>query len=168
MGCITGRPIFIIPSVLPIPCLVGAYRDIQTQEITTLPFSVEKKEVWKSNKTTKKPKYFMIFKKLTKSKQQMTCFWCLVNLNEYPDEKSGVCTYRARQARWMATAGLSVVYVAMRLAIRSSCLVDSDPANDWSVGSSDALSLCASSITRASDSPTCPYWKKTTCSTGDI
>jgi hypothetical protein len=30
----------------------------------------------------------------------------------------------------MATAGLSVVYVAMRLAIRSSCLVDRDPAND--------------------------------------
>lgn len=41
----------------------------------------------------------MTFKKLTKCKQQLTCFWCLVNLNKYPDEKSGTCTYRARQAR---------------------------------------------------------------------
>jgi len=169
IGCITGKPVFCIPSVLPTPCLVGAHREIQTHEFTNLPFFVEMKEVWKLNETSKKPpQKIMTFKKLTKCKQQSTCFWSLVNLNKYPDEQSGTCTYRARQARWMATAGLSVVYVAMRLAIRSSCLVDSDPANDWSVASSDALSLCASSITQASDSPTCPYWKKITCSTGNI
>jgi hypothetical protein len=45
MGCITGRPVFFIPSVLPTPYLVGAHRDIQTHEFTNLPFSVEMKEV---------------------------------------------------------------------------------------------------------------------------
>ena len=45
MGCITGRPVFLIPSILPTPCLVGAYRDTHTQEFTNLPSSVEKKEV---------------------------------------------------------------------------------------------------------------------------
>jgi hypothetical protein len=99
MGCITGRPVFFITSVLPTPCLVGAYKDIKTHEFRNLPFLVEMKEVCKSNETSKKPKYFMTFKKMTKCKQQSTFAGPWLIVSKYPDEQSGTCSYLARQAR---------------------------------------------------------------------
>ena len=103
MGCITGRSVLFIPSVLTTPCLVSAYTDIQTHKFTYLPFFVEMKEDGQSNETYKKPTKVMTSKTMTKCKQQTTCFWSLVNLNKYPDEQSGTCnllTLPDRLAEW--------------------------------------------------------------------
>lgn len=121
------------------------------------------RKICQSYETTK-PTNVTAFKTMIKSK----CILHILDLwsiwiNILMSNHTHIYSHLARQARWMAIAGLSVAYVAMRLAIRSSCLVESDPANDWRVGSSDALSLCASSMTWASDSPTWPYWNTTPC-----